>query len=81
MAEQYLKQPEIFQLFDVDEYIELLVDFVERLNPSIAIERIISQSNKDLLIVPQWSIKNFEFTDKLKKRMLQRETYQGKLYK
>lgn len=81
MAEQYKLHPDWFQFFELEDYIELLVDFLECLHPAIAIERFVSQSPKELLILPQWGLKNFEFTDKLKKRLSERNTWQGKLVK
>ena len=78
MAEQYTRHPEWFRFFEVDDYIELLVDFLERLRPDIAIERFVSQSPKELLIMPHWGLKNFEFTAKVEKRLRERDTWQGK---
>lgn len=80
MSAQYEEHPEWFNFFEVDNYISLLVDFLEQLSPSIAIERFVSQSPKSLLIMPEWGLKNFEFTAKLEKTMRDRETYQGRLY-
>ena len=39
MAQEYAQHPEQFHLYTVDEYIELVIDFMERLNPAIAIDR------------------------------------------
>jgi len=80
MAQQYKEHPEWFDLFDVDDYIDLCIDFAERLNPEIIIERFVSQSPKSLLIAPDWGLKNYEFTAKILKRFAQRGTWQGKLY-
>ncbi len=80
MALQYTQHPEWFHLFSADEYIELLTNFVERLNPKIVIERFISQSPKNLLAVEGWGLKNFEFVAKLEKRMREKGTIQGKRY-
>ena len=80
MAEQYHNHPEYFNFFVMEDYLELLIGFLEKLKPTIAIERFVSQSNKDLLIMPQWGLKNFEFVDVLEKRMRERNTFQGKLF-
>lgn len=80
MARQYREDPTLFKLFDVDEYIDLCIDFAERLNPGFIIERFVSQSPKQLLIAPDWGLKNFEFTAKILKRFAERETWQGRLY-
>jgi radical SAM protein (TIGR01212 family) len=81
MAKQYREHPEWFDLFKVDDYIDLCIDFAERLNPDFIIERFISQSPKQLLIAPDWGLKNFEFTAKILKRFAERDTWQGRLYK
>lgn len=80
MARQYKLHPEWFSLFDVEDYINAVVDFCELLNPSFVVERFISQSPKSLLIAPDWGLKNFEFTAKVIKCFQQRNTYQGRLY-
>lgn len=78
MAKQAIENPVIFQFFTVDEYIDLVIDFVERLSPNIAIERFVSQSPKELLISPDWGLKNFEFTAKLEKCMKKKQAIQGR---
>lgn len=80
MSVEYKQSPEDFNLFDADEYIELIIDYLELLNPSIIVERFVSQSPRDLLIAPKWGLKNFEFVDKLNKRLEERDTWQGRLY-
>ena len=80
MAKQYREHPDWFNLFNVDDYIDLCIDFAERLNPDFIIERFVSQSPKQLLIAPDWGLKNFEFTAKVIKRFSDRQTYQGRLF-
>lgn len=67
MAREYAEHPEHFHLFDVDEYALLVVDFLRRLRPDIAVERFTSQSPRDLLIAPDWGIRNYEFVEKVKR--------------
>ena len=81
MAKQFVDNPEWFNLYTANEYIDLLIDFVERLNPDIAIERFVSQSPPSLIIAPEWGLKNFEFAAKLEKRLAERDSWQGKKYK
>lgn len=81
MARQYATNPEWFRLMSAEEYIELVIDFIERLNPAIAIERFVSQSPKNLLIAPDWGLKNFEFVHKIEKRLEERKTWQGRKFK
>jgi len=81
MAREFEEHPEDFHLYEVDEYIDLVIDYVERLRPDMVLERFVSQSPAELLIAPNWGLKNYEFTERVKKRMSEREAYQGKLYK
>lgn len=80
MAAEYESRPQDFHLYTADEYIDLVVDYIEHLRPDMVLERFVSQSPKELLIAPDWGLKNHEFTDKVKKRMRERDSFQGKLY-
>lgn len=81
MAEEYAERPDDFHLFTVDEYIDLAVRYVERLRPDLVLERFVSSSPKELLIAPDWGLKNYEYVERLKKRMRELNTRQGRLYK
>ena len=82
MAHEYDEAPDGFYLFnEVEEYIDLVIDYVEHLRPDIVVERFVSQSPKELLIAPDWGLKNYEFTNKVKKRMREKDAWQGKYYK
>jgi len=61
MGEEYLAHPESFHIFSVDEYVGLLLRFLDRLRSDIYIDRLVSQSPKNLLIAPDWGLKNHEF--------------------
>ena len=78
MEAEYKTTPDDFHLFTAEEYLELVVDYLEVLNPAIIIERFVSQASKDMLIAPKWGLKNFEFVAKLEKLLEQRNTWQGK---
>lgn len=80
MAKEYEESPDDFSLFALDDYIETVIDYIERLRPDIVLERFASQSPKDLLIAPDWGVKNHELVDKVKRRMRERSTYQGRLF-
>lgn len=67
MAREFECRPEDFHLFSVDEYIDLVIDYVEHLRPDLILERFVSQSPKELLIAPDWGLKNYEFTARVQK--------------
>jgi hypothetical protein len=81
MYYEYLKNPENFPMFSVEEYLNLVVKYLELLNPEIVVERFVSEAPDELLVAPRWGLKNFEFTDKLEKMLEQRNTWQGRLFK
>ena len=81
MAREYEEHPEDFHLYTVDEYIDLAIDYIERLPSTMVIERFISQSPRSLLIAPDWGMKNYQFVDRLCRRMQERGAYQGRLVK
>ena len=80
MAVEYNENPRDFHLFELDEYINVVVDYLENLRPDIIVERFASQSPKELLIAPDWGLKNYELVEKIKRRMRERDTWQGKFY-
>lgn len=80
MADEYAAHPEEFHLFEVDEYIHLVALFLERLRPDIALERFVTSSPRQLVIAPDWGLKNYEYVERLKVHMRQLNTWQGRLY-
>jgi len=81
MASQYLASPELFQFMDSDTYVDLICDFIALLRPDIVIERFIGESPENLLIAPKWNkLKNFQITEKIKNRLIEKNFWQGKEY-
>jgi len=80
MQKQYKENPDDFSLFSVNSYCDLLLKFMERLNPDIIMERFTAEAPSDILIAPKWGLKNFEFTEKFEKYLKQNNSWQGKLF-
>ena len=81
MAEEYQAHPEHFHLFDLEEYIDFVIDFAERLNPDIVIERFAGEVPPRFLVSEPWmKLRYDEVLARIEKRMEERETWQGKLY-
>ena len=70
MGDEYKAFPERFRLYSAYEYIDLVIDFIDRLRKDIHIDRFVSQSPKELLIAPDWGLKNHEFRAKLERRLM-----------
>jgi radical SAM superfamily enzyme len=82
MAKEYQKHPERFTLFELDDYIDFIINFMERLNPNFVIERFSGEVPPWFLAGPGWGlIRTYEVRNKLEQRMVNRDTWQGKYYK
>jgi radical SAM protein (TIGR01212 family) len=80
MAHQFKNTPDMFTFLELDEYIDLVVDFIELLNPEIIIERFFSESPARMLIYPKYGLKNFEVKHLVDKRLEERDAMQGRLF-
>ena len=75
LADIYEKEK--FHILSKEEYIDIVCDQVELLNPKIVIERITGDPIKEELIEPQWLIKKFCVLNDIDKEMVKRNIYQG----
>lgn len=75
LAERYLDQP--FHTFQYDEYLDFLVDFLERLSPEIVIQRLFATAPDDILIAPKWGKTKQEIINDIEKRFIKRNAFQG----
>jgi len=80
LAEQYLAAPGAFRLYSLEEYLDFVVEVIERIHPGVYLERFVNQAPGDYVIAPRWRVKNFEFTALLDKRLRERDVRQGKRY-
>ena len=67
LAKEYAEHP--FHVYTVEEYIEVLVNYIGLLRKDLVLERFVSQSPADMLIAPKWGLKNYEFTNLLNNRL------------
>ena len=82
MAEEYLANSNNFKLFTLEEYIDFIIDYVERLNPNIVIERFAGEVPPRFLVSKPWlNLRYDQVLNMIENRLEQRDTYQGKLFK
>lgn len=67
-----------FHVLTKEEYIDIVINQLELLNPRIVIERITGDPVKQDLIAPTWLIKKFCVLNDIDKEMVKRDSYQGK---
>ncbi len=75
MAREYEQSP--FRLFSAEEYIDAVISYISHIRRDVVLERFVSSSPKDLLLAPNWNIKNYEFVEMLKKKMRELGVEQG----
>lgn len=65
MARAYEADP--WPMPAVDDYLQLVKDYIAQLPSTILLERFVSSSPKELLVAPKWGLKNYEFANLLRK--------------
>jgi len=60
-------------------YIELAIDFLERLPYHVVVQRLTSDPDPQRLLAPEWALRKRETLDLLARRMEERDFWQGKL--
>lgn len=76
LAKDYLDGK--FKVYERDEYLDLLIECLENLDPSIVIHRMTGDGPEKLLIAPTWASRKREVLNLLHHEMKVRESWQGK---
>ena len=84
----YNENPNDFISFTRHEYIDLVISFVENLNPDIIIDRFAGEvpprflSGPSIMEDARWGfIRNDQLIQMIEKRMAEKDTWQGKFYR
>ena len=81
MEREYLQDPASFHSFTLEGYIRFIVNFIERLNPAIVIERFSGEVPPLLLHHCSWELIRYDAVLRLiEKELERRESWQGKYY-
>lgn len=80
LANEWRADPDSVPLMDVTEYVECVTDTVEQLSPYVKIQRLISECAPNLLLAPQWSLKQASMALLLEDALAMRGSWQGKRY-
>jgi radical SAM protein (TIGR01212 family) len=75
-----LYEKEQLRIMDMEEYVELVVDCLERIPEDMVIHRITGDGPRETLIEPKWSLKKWEVINAIEHQMMDRDTWQGKRY-
>ncbi|MFB3147253.1 MAG: TIGR01212 family radical SAM protein, partial [Thermodesulfobacteriota bacterium] len=78
LARMYKKEP--FSLFNFEEYIDFIIEFLERLSPDMVVERLFTDTPHQLLIAPDWGKSHLQILQAIEAELERKDTYQGRLY-
>jgi hypothetical protein len=79
LAAQYKRNP--FPVFGYREYIDLVVEFLQRLRPGILIQRLVGETHPRHLIAPIWGVRANIVQKDIETEMRRRNAWQGKFFK
>ncbi|MGL4364839.1 MAG: TIGR01212 family radical SAM protein [Bacteroidales bacterium] len=75
------KNTQDFVRFELAEYLDFFVDFLEQFSPHIIIERFIGEAPPHFIEYPLWGkMRNEQLLQMLDKRLEERNTWQGKYF-
>jgi radical SAM protein (TIGR01212 family) len=78
MGREYQNKP--FRLLEFGEYVDLVVDFLERLDPEIKLQRLFGLAPEEQLLGPRWGKSKAEMQYSIERRLAERNTFQGHLF-
>lgn len=82
IEKEFADVPQDFLRLDLPEYLELVVDILERLRPDLYIERVAGEVPPRFVNETQWGlIRNFQILHLLDDRLSARNTWQGRLFR
>ena len=65
-------------LLSLDEYIHIVCDFLERIPPNVAIQRLTGELTGDYLIAPKWGASKMVILTAIENEFARRNSFQGK---
>jgi len=75
LAKRFQEDP--FPVFAYDEYLDFLVEFIQRLSPEIVLQRLFAMAPDDILIAPKWEKTRQGIIKDIKGRFERRNAVQG----
>lgn len=76
----HLHEKEPFTLLSYPQYLDVVISFIEKLNPNIVLQRLCGETQPLVLIAPKWGKRYPEILQDIDREMINRDTWQGKFY-
>lgn len=81
MEKQYSQNPDLFELFELDEYIDFIIEYIELLPPDMVIERITAETPPRYRIAPDWgNLRTDQILQIIENKLEEKDSWQGKRY-
>ena len=81
MEKEFTQVPQDFLRLSLPDYLDMVIDILERLRPDLYIERVAGEVPPRFVNETQWGlIRNFQILHLLDERLSERNTWQGRLY-
>jgi uncharacterized protein len=79
LADMYRDNP--FPTFGYGEYIDFIVDFIERISPEIVFQRLFATAPDSILMAPDWGRSRYQILNDIEKSLVARDAWQGSKYR
>jgi radical SAM superfamily enzyme len=76
LAHMYDKNP--FKLMSQDEYLELIVELIQHIDPKVELHRITGETEEKSLVAPEWVRHKTRIFDAFDNILATRDLWQGK---
>ncbi|MDA8138436.1 MAG: TIGR01212 family radical SAM protein [Desulfobacteraceae bacterium] len=70
-----------YQCLEQEAYADLVCDFLQRVPPTMVIQRLTGDPHRDELVAPAWSLEKTKTLSLINTKMVQKDIWQGKLWK
>jgi len=67
-----------YRCLEQEEYVDLVCDFLELLPDRMVIQRLTGDPHPEELVAPAWALKKTENLTRIRERLVERDTWQGK---
>ena len=81
IGEEYVNTPEQFEIFNLEEYIEFITEYLKVFSPDIVIERLAGETQPWHNIGPRWNLRYDQVLNRIEQKLEEKDIWQGKEFK
>lgn len=81
LEKEYLRNPDKFHLFSIEEYVDFMITYIELLPPQMVIERFTAEAPPRYRIAPYWgNLRTDQILAMIEKKLEENDSWQGKRF-